>query len=262
MVHCRLRGRFGLAVHFVVMVLALTLVGLSVLAGTAESANTRVSITDFRWSQNPSIDLGERVIWDWLGPDTAHSVTGQGPSGRFVDSDPDSPFPKHRAGDTFELEFDEPGTFTFACKIHPVVRGTVSVSDLPGDPNSDPGLQPPLFIDDQPPFLSEVTPQPTRLGFRGRGGGLRFAVDERATADLEYWRLPPRRSGQRPRFAGFSVWPTFIGYNRVRYAARTTNFLARPGLYQARFRVTDDDGNIAGPVTFRFEIAAPPMKRK
>ncbi len=39
--------------------------------------NTRVSIANYAWS-NPAvhINLGEKVTWDWLGPDLAHSVTG------------------------------------------------------------------------------------------------------------------------------------------------------------------------------------------
>lgn len=257
MVRSRLRVRPGLPGCSLVLALVLAVVGLLSFAGAAEAANTRVSITDFRWSQDPTIDLGERVIWDWLGPDTAHSVTGRGPGGRQVDSDPATSFPQHRVGDSFEVSFDQPGTFTFACKIHSAVRGTVTVSDIPGDPGSDPGPQPPLFFDDRPPFLSEVTPKQTRLGPRGRGGGLSFGVDERATADLEYWRLPVPGSPGAPRFAGISVWRTFIGFNRFRYASRTKAFPARPGRYEARLRVTDPSGNITGPVTFRFEIRAP-----
>ena len=262
MVHRRLRDRLGFAACPGLIALVLTVVGLSVFAGGADAANTRVTITDFRWSQNPSIDLNEKVIWDWPGPDTAHSVTGRGPGGIPVDSDPGNPFPQHRAGDFFEVPFDETGVYTFACKIHPVVRGTVTVSDQPGDPDSDPGPAPAPFIDDIVPTLDEVVPLKVRLGHRGRGARLRFAVDEKASADIEYWRFPSRRSVRKPTFAGFAVWPTHIGYNFRTYAARTSDFAARPGLYEARLRVTDEAGNIAGPVAFRFEISSPPKKRR
>jgi hypothetical protein len=62
-----------------VVALVLTVVGLSVFAGGADAANTRVSVGNFVWSKDPEIDLGEKVIWDWIGPDTAHSITGTGP---------------------------------------------------------------------------------------------------------------------------------------------------------------------------------------
>lgn len=256
-----MRDRLGLVACPGVIALVLTVVGLSVFAGGADAANTRVTITDFQWSQNPSIDLNEKVIWDWPGPDTAHSVTGRGPGGVQVDSDPGNPFPQHRAGDFFEVPFDQPGIYTFACKIHPVVRGTVTVSDQPGDPDSDPGPAPIPFIDDRIPTLEEVAPMKVRLGPLGRGAGIRFAVDEKATADIEYWRLPPRGSVLKPRFMGFTQWSTHIGYNYRTYAARTAEFAAKPGRYEARLRVTDEAGNIAGPVRFGFEIASPPKKR-
>lgn len=257
-----MKSRLGFVACPGVIALVLTVAGLSLFAGGADAANTRVTIADFRWSQNPSIDLGEKVIWDWPGPDTAHSVTGTGPGGVRIDSDPQSSFPSHRAGDSFEVPFDQSGIYTFACKIHPVVRGTVSVSDTPGDPTSDPGPPPPPAIDDQKPNLEEIVPLKTRLGSRGGGAEVRFAIDERTTADIEYWRFPPGRRGARPVFAGFSEWETHIGYNFVRYGARTADFRARPGRYLARLRATDESGNIAGPFTFRFEIASPPKKKR
>lgn len=62
---------------------SLTLLSLVLLlfasSDEADAANTRVGISGFAWSKQPSIDLGESITWDWLGPDTAHSVTGTGP---------------------------------------------------------------------------------------------------------------------------------------------------------------------------------------
>ena len=114
----------------------------------AAAGNTRVSIANYAWS-NPQvhIDLGEKVTWDWLGPDLAHSVTGDLAQRLQWDSDPGTDAPAHRAGDTFTLQFNQPGTYVFQCKLHSFVRGEVIVSDAPGDPNSDPGPQPPLNID-------------------------------------------------------------------------------------------------------------------
>lgn len=222
-----------------------------------EAANTRVSISNFAWSKDPEIDLGESVTWDWLGPDTTHSVTGRGPGGVQIDSDPGTSFPRHAPGDQFRVFFSEPGRFTLVCKIHSAVRGTVTVSDSPGDPDSDPGPQPPAFFDGEPPDLREARLRQTVLGPRGKGTGLLFAVDERATADADYFRLVRRGRGTVRKFAGYGVWKTFIGYNQVRFAARTKSFRARPGRYVALLRVTDDSDNASRPVPLRFEIRKP-----
>ncbi len=257
-------NRFGLAVCPGVVALVLTVVGLSVFAGGADAANTRVSVGNFVWSKDPGIDLGEKVIWDWIGPDTAHSITGTGPGGVRVDSDPLTAYPSHPIGDTFDYTFEEPGTFTFACKVHASVRGTVTVSDTPGDPGSDPGPAPEVFWDDEAPQLEEVRPLDTRL-IDGSSGELRFGINEKALADVEYYRVVKTGPRKRPRwvrrYAGYSEWQTFIGYNIVDYGIESETFPATPGRYVGLLRATDESGNIAGPVTFRFEIASPTAVR-
>lgn len=248
------------------LALLVTVLGLSLLADDAGAANTRVSIGDFQWSKDPEIDLGEKVIWHWVGPDTAHSVTGRGPGGVLVDSDPMITSPNHPIGDTFEYTFDQPGTYSLACKLHGSVRGTVSVSEEIGDPDSDPGPSPEVFWDEEPPQLDEVFVLGSSLGSRGLGGKLSFAVSEFGLADAEYYRMVRQGKGKRARlvrrFTGYSEWPTYIGYNVVRYGARSSTFPAQPGPYVGLLRVTDGSGNIAGPVEFRFEIAKPKGPKK
>lgn len=234
--------------------LALTVVGLSLFAGDAGAANTRVSITNFKWSSNPSIGLGEKVIWDWLGPDTGHSVTGLGPGGIPVDSDAGVSPPRHRPGDTFELAFDQPGIYSFACKIHPSVRGTVDVSAEPGDPDSDPGPQPTLFWDADAPLIDEVQVLNPRIRTGERGGGLRFAINEKALADVEYWRLVRNGRSTDRVYEGYSEWRTHIGYNQVRFGGRSARFPASPGRYVGLLRARDDFFNLNDPTVFRFEI--------
>jgi plastocyanin len=251
-------GRICLAPILLLAVVAI----LSLSVERAGADSTRVSITDFAWSKDPEIDLGESVIWDWLGPDTAHSVTGTGPGGVSIDSDPGSPFPDHRPGDTFTAAFDQPGQFTFACKIHSIVRGTVTVSDQPGDPDSDPGPQPPILFDQVAPDVREVRILRTTLGFRGRGTAIRFSSDERATADVEYFRLVRTGGWTVERFAGYDSWSGFIGYNAFPFARRSARFAARPGRYLARLRVADESGNSTRAFPLRFEIKAKPKKRR
>ena len=256
---CRVQRLRGICLAPVVLLVVVAALSLS--ADRAGAANTRVSIADFAWSSEPEIDLGESVTWDWIGPDTAHSVTGRGPGGVWIDSDPDDPFPDRLPGDSFTVAFDQPGQFTFACKIHPIVRGTVTVSGEPGDPDSDPGPQPAISFDRVAPDVREVRILQTRLGFRGRGTALRFSSDERATADVEYFRLVRKRGWTAERFAGYDTWTGFVGFNAFPFARKSPRFAARPGRYLARLRVSDQSGNATRAFPIRFEIKAKPKKR-
>jgi plastocyanin len=244
------------------LTIILSLAAVAFYAAPSHAANTRVSISDFRWSQDPSIDLNESVTWDWIGPDLLHSVTGTGPGGVQIDSDPGLSTPEHNLGDTFTVRFDESGQYNFQCKLHSGVRGTVTVSDQPGDPDSDPGPQPPIKVDMEAPQLDEVRLSHPRIGPRGRGGLLTFALSERGTADVEYFRVV--RVGKRRwarRFEGYSEWPTLIGYNRVALAKRSPTFPAVPGRYVALLRATDQRSNTTEPVTLRFQINDWPKKK-
>lgn len=242
-------------------VAVLVLLGAAILPftvpGRADAANTRVGISGFAWSKQPSIDLGESITWDWLGPDTAHSVTGTGPGGAAIDSDPSKTVPNHVPGDSFTVSFSEAGQFNFACKIHGAVRGTVTVSDRPGDPGSDPGPQPTVFFDAAFPDLRDPHLSRNLIGPHGKGTGLTFSVDERGTADADYFRVVEKGRRSIRKFAGFSEWTTHIGFNTVRFGARTRSFRARPGRYVALFRVTDLSGNSTRPVVLAFEVRAP-----
>ncbi|MBA3865354.1 MAG: hypothetical protein H0X42_03245 [Solirubrobacterales bacterium] len=197
------------------------------------------------------IDLGEKVTWDWLGPDLAHSVTGISANDTQWDSDPGTDAPDHRAGDSFTLQFNTPGTYLFQCKLHAIVRGQIIVSDTPGDPNSDPGPQAPLNVDLTPPTLGSVTVAKPK--FRGtKGTSLSAQISERGTIDAEYYRFNSK--GKRV-YNGYRTWDSFIGVNHLALGARWKHFRARPGRYEAVLRVTDLSQNVSKPVTKRFAIA-------
>lgn len=222
------------------------------LAPTASAVNTRVSIANYAWS-NPAvqINLGEKVTWDWLGPDLAHSVTGISANDLGWDSDPGTDAPDHRAGDSFTLQFNQPGTYLFQCKLHSFVRGEVIVSDLPGEPNSDPGPQPPLNIDLTPPTLGTISLKSQR--FSGPNGvTLSAQISERGSLEAEYYRFNSK--GKRV-YNGYQTWPTFIGINRVALGARWKHFRAEPGSYEAVLRATDTAANVSKLVKKRFTIA-------
>jgi plastocyanin len=222
------------------------------LAAPAGATNTRVSIANYRWS-NPAvqINLGEKVTWDWLGPDLAHSVTGISANDLQWDSDPGTDAPSHQPGDSFTLQFNQPGNYLFQCKLHSFVRGEVVVSDVPGDPNSDPGPQPPLNVDVKPPTLGSVAL--LKRTFKGtKGTGLTAQISDRGRLDAEYYRFNAK--GKRV-YNGYKTWSTFIGINHVALGARWKHFRAKPGSYEAVLRATDTAENVSKPVKKRFTIA-------
>ncbi len=236
------------------MLLALGLLatlGLLLLAAPAQAANTRVSIANYAWSRpQVQIDLGEKVTWDWLGPDLAHSVTGISANDLQWDSDPGTDAPSHQAGDSYTLQFAQPGTYSFQCKLHASVRGEVIVSATPGNPASDPGPQPPLNVDVKPPTLGGLVLANRR--FRGKKGvALSAQISDRGVLDAEYYRY---NSKGRRVYNGYKTWDTFIGVNHLKLAARWKHFRAKPGRYQVVLRATDTANNVSKPIKVRFEI--------
>jgi plastocyanin len=230
---------------------ALALASGLALPPAAAALNTRVSIADYAWSnEEVHVDLGEKVTWDWLGPDLAHSVTGVSANDLGWDSDPGTDAPAHRAGDSFTLQFTQQGIYLFQCKLHAAVRGEVIVSGIPGDPNSDPGPQAPLNVDVKPPTLGSVALAKQRV--RGaRGLGFSLQASERGTLDGEYYRL---NSKGRRVHNGYETWKTFIGINHLTLGRRWRHFRARPGRYEVVLRASDEAANESKPVRKRFEI--------
>jgi plastocyanin len=232
--------------------LALTTAIVLLATGVASANNTRVSIANYAWSNKAvQINLGEKVTWDWLGPDLAHSVTGISPNSIGWDSDPGTDAPSHTAGDSFTLQFNTPGTYLFQCKLHSIVRGEVIVSETPGDPNSDPGPQPPLNVDVKPPTLGGIALKKT--SFKGsKGVGFSAQISDRGRLDAEYYRLNSK--GKRV-YNGYKVWDAFIGVNHLTLAARWKHFRAKPGRYQVVLRATDASENVSKPVKKAFTIS-------
>jgi plastocyanin len=227
-------------------------VAIAVLAPAAQADNRRIAIGNYQWSDpDLHLDLGEHVTWYWVGPDTIHSVTGDSPSAKGLDSDPDTSLPDHPVGDSFELAFDAPGTYEFACKLHPIVRGTVTVSDLPGDPVSEPDPIPPNQVDDTAPRIRGVSLAESKV--RHRGTRLHLALDEDAKLDAELYRLG---AGKQRAYAGYQQWRGLhVGFNDVRFGAAGKHFDAAPGRYLAKLTATDRSHNESRIRKLRFRIA-------
>lgn len=231
--------------------LALALAAATVLAllpALADAANRRIAISNYQWSDDDiHIDLGEHVTWYWTGPDTIHSVTGQPPNATKWDSDPGT-LPRHLVGDKYEVTFDQPGTYSFHCKIHSLVRGTVTVSDTPGDPDSEPDPVPKSNVDLKAPKMRNVS-LPRKFG--KSGAPLRYSLGEPGKLEVEYYRIS--RKGKK-RFAGYATYKAYVGYNRARIGKRKPNFVPKRGRYVAEFRVTDQANNTSKPKRRSFRI--------
>ena len=84
--------------------------------GTAETGT--VEIEGFAFGPDElAVDAGATVTWT-NRDDTDHTVTQ---NGEILDSDPLA------AGETYEVTFDEPGTYEYFCKFHPAMQATVTV---------------------------------------------------------------------------------------------------------------------------------------
>lgn len=64
------------------------------------------------------VSMGDTVTWT-NRDNTTHTTTGRGTD--VIDS------PDIAGDDTFELTFDEAGSFEYFCKFHPFMKGTVTV---------------------------------------------------------------------------------------------------------------------------------------
>jgi plastocyanin len=229
------------------------LAGAAALAAATDAgaANRRISISDFQWSDTEiELDRGEHVTWYWVGPDTVHSVTGDSPDAEGIDSDPGNPFPNHPVGDSFQVAFSGPGSYSFKCKLHSSVRGTVTVSSTPGDPTAEPDPVPENKVDRTGPHLREIALDSKTV--HHRGARLQFALNESAKVYADYFRID--RRGRR-KYAGYQLWrDRFVGYNDVRFGAPDKHFDAERGRYEAKLWAADSLDNTSRRRKVRFQI--------
>jgi plastocyanin len=228
---------------------ALLVASLVLGVATASAANRRIAIGHYQWSlPQIHVNLGEHVTWYWVGPDTMHSVTGTSPNDAGSDSDPGTDTPRHDIGDSYQLTFNHPGTYTFQCKLHSSVRGDVVVSDKPGDPNKEIDPIPKNNVDVTPPHLNGVKLSSNKFGRSGTT--LQWGTNEKKTKlDAEYYKI---HKGHRGGFAGWDKWKGHVGYNDSAFGGRSKHFDAKPGRYVAILRPSDKSGNTGKKRTRRF----------
>ena len=236
--------------HRVPAALAVVLVLVLALAAPSLAANRRISISHYPGSDpNGQINLGAHVTWYWIGPDTMHSITGSGANDASVDSDPGSDTPRHDIGDSFKVDFDTPGVYSFHCKLHPFVKGTVTVSAVPGDPSAEPDPVPRSHVDLTPPYVDGL--HLAKRSFGRSGTTLHYGSDEPASLDAEIYRVGRRHL----HYAGWRVWKAgHVGYNRVPFGGPSPHFKGQAGTYKAFIRATDASHNESRAHRLRFTI--------
>ncbi len=104
-------------------VAVLSLVILLLLAPTAgaQDQTATVNINNFAFNP-PNITVAPGTKVTWVNNDQApHTATATDPAGAF-DSGTLQP------GQRYSITFDQPGTYTYHCVIHPFMTGTVTVS--------------------------------------------------------------------------------------------------------------------------------------
>ena len=98
----------------------------------AGHAPLEIDIANFAFApKDVQIYQSDSVVFTWKGPDTNHSATGE-------DFDTDAGKAPagvvHPVGDTYAVTFSKIGTFTYRCKVHPSMTGSVTVQPIPGAP--------------------------------------------------------------------------------------------------------------------------------
>ena len=111
---------------------------------TTGPATRHVTIGNYVFAPTTiTIKTGDTVAWDWSGPDLNHSVTSTSAAESF-DSHlglPDNQINGAPAGG-FSHTYNQVGSFTYVCRIHADMTGTVVVQTPPATPDTTPPSAP------------------------------------------------------------------------------------------------------------------------
>ncbi len=207
------------------------------LAAPAWAATEDVTVgNNFFSPADVTVTQGDRVTWTFQGQN--HSVTSDSGSAEEFDSDPGNPFPVHPSGSKFSHDFKTPGSFSYHCKVHSSMTGTVKVNPAGGGP-------PP---DTMAPAVSQVKVKAGRTckgrkHCKKRPTKISFQLSEAARVRITF----KRSKGKQPK-----------PYVRHRPAGKTTVKLSpkrlRRGRYKMKLVATDAAGNAAKPVRRKFRV--------
>ena len=149
---------------------AIALCGALLLPGTGSGhpghqvAEISVGLVSFQPAE-VTIATGDGIGWVFRGPDTNHTITADAGQSETFDSDPGVSEPSHAIDDSYYHDFFTAGSFTYHCRVHPQMRGTVNV------------------IDPRPPSMEtpEVRPREFCAGRGCPKPKLRISINEQAT---------------------------------------------------------------------------------
>jgi plastocyanin len=159
--------------------LVVALASLGVLATPAAADDATVKIANTAFSPGTvSIHVGEKVTWNWAGPDRNHTVTsdsGQAESFESTPGVPDAAVTDGPPGETFSHTFGQTGSFSYHCRVHSFMQGKVNVV----------AAGTPLPVDTTPPStkLKIVGESPVTASRTGRLK-VKVTVNEAATEKL------------------------------------------------------------------------------
>ena len=201
---------------------AIAVLGTALLLPGASSAHPGHAVAQVDVGQNRfepaeiEIFVGDGINWVFRGPDTNHSITADPDQIETFDSDPGNPAPLHAIDDTYYHDFYGLGTYTYHCKVHPEMRGTIRVRNP------------------QPPALYSAKVKPAEL-CNGRGcpdPKLKVKVDQTANVVGAIERKD--KNWQEVREVG----PTLVeaGKNTLPLDIKGLS----PGKYRAVVRATDE----------------------
>ena len=101
--------------------LPLVLISGLLLAVPASAEDASISVPDFKFApKSATIDVGDTVTWNFQGPTDHTATSDRGQAVKF-----DSGL--LNAGKSFSFTFTKPGKFTFHCRPHPFMKGSVTV---------------------------------------------------------------------------------------------------------------------------------------
>jgi plastocyanin len=120
------------------LVAVLAAVAFAVPVAPALAADQTVQVGNDKTLSPTAVTVvsGERVTWRWAGPagDTDHIIASHPNQAESWDSDPgvssDNPV-DHPVGRTFSHTFGAAGSFSYQCRVHSQMQGTVSVTAAP-----------------------------------------------------------------------------------------------------------------------------------
>jgi plastocyanin len=123
-----------LAAHRIPMLGAITVVAVvaavALLAAPVRAASADVAVVDYSFTpQTVTVGTGDTVTWTVGATKDPHTVSPVDPAGAFDGSG------ILRAGETFQVTFQQPGTYRYRCEIHPEqMTGTIIVAETSATP--------------------------------------------------------------------------------------------------------------------------------